>query len=770
MSDSSATPSRLPLSLPVSVVLVLLILAGNIALIYAPRGSQPVAGKSDVSDPAKTPTVANKPPEPPVVTPPITPPVAQPPVTPPTPPVTPPTTPIAEQPPKEIIERGITLTLQAQAGGAVDIRSARVVSLFVPAGTAPSPFIAPGPFTATFEGNINKDVWDFIAFSAEGAGSLSLTIGDKTILEIAEGDLSGTKSKETKILKGANPFKLVYKSPANGDARLRLFWSAEEIPREPLSAAVFTHDIGPKEIRTANKIRRGRELAATLRCTKCHATDAKPETGLPELAIDAPDLREIGARLNHGWMASWLRDPKAMREHATMPKLVHGDGKSEADLDKEAASMAAFLATLGKGDDGDIANDELTRGKGGYLFGKFGCIACHSATDDKPAHINLDYVAAKFKPKALVAFLKEPNKHYKWINMPNFALSDEEATQLAAYLLQTKTKEVPHAITGGDADLGKVLMAGSGCANCHQLEGVFPIVGPKLAELGGDKRIKGCLATDDKARGRAPNFGLVGEDLSALRAFLNGDQKSLAQQNLPEFAERRIKNQNCIACHQRDGEMPVFSSMSGLLEELHANLPEGSIPEPSGEEGENGGAAAANPPPILTFTGDKLRPEWMAKFIAGQMPYRPRPWMDMRMPAFPATADLLAKGLSMSHGLPPTTPVPEELEGPNIEEGQTLIGMDGGFNCIQCHGLGSQPAVAVFEAPGINLGYVTQRLQKDYFHRWMMDPLRFEPTTRMPKFTQGNGTTPLTDIQGGQAREQFEAIWKLLQEVSKTGF
>jgi mono/diheme cytochrome c family protein len=737
-------------------VLIALALIGNGMLIYYPRAlseKAPVAvdnKPTTPNTPAPTPPIAPTPPTNPVVT--LPPPTVIPPVV---------------TPPAQQMEGGLTLALQSQAGGAIDYRNTRVLSLYVAENSAASPFIAAGPFTATFSGNMNKDVWDFITFSAVGTGALKLIVGEKTVLDIPLGNLADGKPGKIKINKGANPFTLIYTSPTQGDAQLRVFWSSEEFPIEPVPATIFTHDVAAKDLRAANKIRLGRELSATLRCTKCHATDAKAETGLPELAIDAPDLRAIGSRLNQGWMASWLRDPKAMRTHATMPKLIHGAGKTPADLDKEAASIAAYLATLGKAEDGDIANDEATRAKGGHLFGKLGCVTCHSANGNTPAPMDLSYVKAKFKPKALVAFLKAPSEHYKWINMPTFGLSDDEATQLAAYLLHTQTKAPPHTISGGEAELGKVLMAGSGCVNCHQIDGQHPLVLPKLSELGGEKRAKGCLATDEISRGRAPDFGLTSTQVSALRAFVNTDQQSLKHHDMSEFAERRITAQNCIACHQRDGANSTLSGMTGLLEELHASLPADKHGAAPSEEGEHGGAAAGNPPPLLTFTGDKLRPEWMAKFIAGKIPYRPRPWLDMRMPAFPATADLLAKGLAMSHGRPPITPVPIDMEGPTVEDGNKLFGMDGGFNCIQCHSVGSTAAVAIFEAPGINLGYANQRLQKDYYHGWMLNPLRFEPTTRMPKFALDDGTTPLTDVLEGKAKDQFEAIWKYLNEVSK---
>jgi mono/diheme cytochrome c family protein len=682
-------------------------------------------------------------------------------------------TPIPEDvaPTEPLFHSGLSLALQLQSGGPIDVRSARVPSLYVPEGQSVSPFLPVGPFTATFTGAINKDVWDFVTFSAEGTGSLTLKFGDKekgekTVLDIPMGNLAEGKPGKIKVNKGANHFTLVYKSPEKGPAQLRLFWTASEIPSEPLPATLFTHNIHQPDYHAGAKQQLGRELIGTMRCTQCHQAEAKADTGMPELAIDAPDLRAIGGRLNQPWMAAWIKDPKAMRTHATMPKLIHGEGKSAADIDKEAGAMAAYLASLGKADDATIANDEATRGKGGHLYVDLGCVSCHSANGDKPAHIDLSYVSEKFKPSALVAFLKKPEQHYKWIRMPNFALNDNQATQLAAYLLHTFNKKLENPITAGDASLGKVLMAGSGCANCHQVEGMAPIVAPKLTEVSGDKRSRGCLASDSSARGRAPDFSFDKTQLSALRAFLNTDHKSLTVQDPIGFAERRTNALNCVACHQRDNVLSTYSGMDKVIASLHATLP-AKPPQPKVGEGGHEGAASDNPPPLLTFVGDKLRPEWMGKFIAGKIPYRPRPWLKMKMPAFAAGADLFAQGLSMSHGLPPITPPDSPSSGPTAEDGKKLISTDGGFNCIQCHDVGSAPAIAIFEAPGINLGYLNQRLQKDFYFRWMLNPLRFEPTTRMPKFAQDGGTTPLTGILDGNAQQQFEAIYEYLNEVAK---
>ena len=93
------------------------------------------------------------------------------------------------------------------------------------------------------------------------------------------------------------------------------------------------------------------------------------------------------------------------------------------------------------------------------------------------------------------------------------------------------------------------------------------------------------------------------------------------------------------------------------------------------------------------------------------------------------------------------------------ELGKKLIGNVGGFNCISCHGVGKQPPVAPFEAPGINLLDAAQRLRYEYYPRWMLDPTRVDLAVKMPKFAADGRTTPLKETLDGDARRQFDAIW-----------
>lgn len=664
-------------------------------------------------------------------------------------------------PADEKIEPGLTLTITPAKGDPAavgDKRTARLVSLYVPAGQPPTPFTEPGAFTATFEGYIVKDVWDKVEFVVQGTGSVTLTVNGKELMNQAGPELAGKPSEKIRLDKGKNRIAVTYRSPATGDARLRLLWIGSEYGIEPVAATSFVHNVTDKPLKAAMRLRNGRELIGTMRCTKCHATDASADTGLPELAIDAPDLNEAGARLNTEWMAAWIRDPKALRPDATMPRL-HGVGS-----DQDAADMAAYLASLGKADGAAPANDEKVVASGGHLFAKLGCSACHSGTPENPAHISLALVAKKWQPAALVRFLMQPSKHYAWIRMPTFNLKEDEARQIAAYVLAKNTADLPKKSAAGDVAKGKALVAATGCANCHKVGDAAPVAMAKLADIGKDVT-KGCLATDDGSRGKAPDFAFAGSQVSALRAFLGSDRASLKRRDPAEFAERRISALHCNSCHERDGQEPRLAAISGVVDELVAQLPPEEVVQT--DHGEAGGAAANNPRPLLTFTGDKLRPEWMAKFIAGHQPYRTRPWLNMRMPFFPAGAELLAQGIAMQHGMPPVT-LAEPAPAKDLKaDGETLTSPNGGFACSQCHGIGSAPPVAVFEAPGINLGYTPQRLQKDYFQRWMLNPLRFDPVTRMPKFAQDDGTTPLSSVLGGKAADQFEAVWQYLNDVNK---
>jgi mono/diheme cytochrome c family protein len=649
-------------------------------------------------------------------------------------------------------KQGLAVTFSA--GGKTDTRSARLVALYVPAGQPATPFLPAGPFTARWEADIVSELRAEYTFSLETSGVATATLNGAPLLDSRQ----KIAPKPTQLQKGANKLVVEFQSPPQGNAMLRLMWSSKEFPREPVPPTAFQYDASADEVRAGERVREGRLLFAQNRCAACHdAASLLPPRGegMPELAQDAPTFDAIGEKFQEPWLAAWINDPHAIRPHALMPRIFAGDA---GQIDQRAADIAAFFVSTSPPKEGKPVDASLTDA-GGALFANLACIACHTKpdADGQDAHdrVPLAHVKAKWHAAALVEFLKEPVKNYAWNRMPHFRLNDDEAGKLAAYLLTTANKEFPNG-PKGDATRGAQLLTTSNCLNCHA--GVPPTTTPALAATLKSGWMKGCLATDAAARGKAPDFAFTPAQREALLAFASSGFDSLKQDAHAEFANRQTKNLRCNACHAHDGQPSVWSQLEEEVIALQSGAPL--------EEGE-GKPIHTTALPMLTWFGEKLRPDYMAAFIAGHGGAKPRPWIVARMPGFGAPSEPLAKGLAHDHGFSATSPSEPAPDLEKAKVGETLLGENGGFNCTQCHTLGDRAATAVFEAPGPNLALTPARLRKEYYHRWVLAPTRIDPDTKMPKFADEEGKTPLTDFFEGKADAQFEAIWQYLQTLRK---
>ncbi len=627
---------------------------------------------------------------------------------------------------------GLTLKFESTKDKATDARSARLLALNVPAGKAPTPFLEPGAFKATFEGFIEQRLRGDFDFTAGGNGKITITINDKPVLS-GSGDLASIEAKKATLKKGKNKLVVMYESPAAGDALLRVYWASDEFTAEPIDPKLFTHSTTAKPIAAALRVREGRTLFADLHCIRCHtdASLADAKEGMPEMAKDAPNLDEAGARLKEEWVARWITNPKALRPDTSMPNVFHGKAGSTA---KEGADIAAYLATLKPpaAEMKELPAEAIIAG--GRIVARLGCVGCHTLADKEigadPSRVPWRYVKAKYKPAGLVEFLKQPEKHFAWIRMPNFRFTDEEAISVAAYLLSTSKELEAPAAGRGDAVHGKDLVQSSGCVNCHALKMDNSYKAPALAAIAKEGWVKGCMAANEAVRGKAPDFGLSAGQRDALLAFAATDRSSLKREALPEFAERQITELRCIACHARDTKQDAWDELIKETEPLAKG--DAVDPEAAAAAAANGktlpgetvpGTGDQTRPP-LTWAGEKLYPEWMSTFIAGKLDYKPRVWMLARMPGFPARAKGIALGLALEHGCPTVSPEQPKPDGELAKIGKQLMGRNGGFSCIQCHGVAKIAPISPFEAPSINFKYAKERIRREYYDRWMRNPQR----------------------------------------------
>ena len=303
----------------------------------------------------------------------------------------------------------------------------------------------------------------------------------------------------------------------------------------------------------------------------------------------------------------------------------------------------------------------------------------------------------------------------------------------------------------GDPACGKLLVESRSCASCHKIADVNTFKATPLKSLKADSWAGGCKGAD---------FGFAPAQAQAVTAFASTDLSSLTRDALPEFAERQFLTLRCFGCHRRDDRLEAWSEV--------ASETKGLEPPKKEDDGEFAVIAAADPWfPSLTWIGEKLKPEWAIAFLKGEIAERPRPFLkNLRMPGFPARAEGLVKGLSLEHGYPAASAA-EPAPNPELSAfGRKLSGPNGGLDCLSCHAIGPKGATKVFEAPAPNFKLSRARLRKDYYDRWVREPLRLEPGTKMPQFIK-DGRTQLTEILDGDGVKQADALWNYLLEGDK---
>lgn len=622
---------------------------------------------------------------------------------------------------------------------------ARLLSLAVERGETLSPLLAPGLFRATCRTTVTLPVRERYRFRAEGRGSLQLLIDGEKVLD---GALRPGKPIETaqaaRLKKGDNQLVVVFESSAVGEGQFRLLWAApdtgfEPIPPERLRAARDEAGLA------ADRLAVGQQLFTERHCVRCHLPDGQRpgESAYGELDVVAPDLRAVGGRLQRDYLAAWLRDPAALRPDATMPHFALGE--------QDCADVATWLASLGSPlAMPPFAPDAAATGEA--LFARLGCVGCHTAPREDPVaralgdRIALAHVPGKWHPPALVDFLIDPRRDHPGVRMPDLGLTRDEAIALAAFLVAAPGPALP--VAKGVAERGRRLVQQHGCRTCHELD--VPEDAPKWPELRSLRGRRGCLADAAEARGRAPDLHLDVGQRTALLEFLPFAATAPFRRAPLDYLRRNLTAQRCTACHPLDGAPSVWAQV--------AERAAAAAPVPAERDPRAFGL------PALTWTGAKLQPSWLAAFLRGDEP-SPRPWLRVRMPHFRGRADALAAGLLREHGYGAAD---EPLAGADVESaglGERLVRTGTGFGCVLCHALAGAPPTQVADRQGIDLRTARGRLRHEYFTRWLADPPRLDPDARMPKFADANGKTQFTDVLGGDAKAQFEAIWQFLTAV-----
>lgn len=679
------------------------------------------------------------------------------------------------------------------------------VALTLAAGEAPHPRSTGGE-SFSWSGYINITLPGKYKFDAVLLGKLRVTIAGK---EVFSGESAGKNPADAKLIAGPEvdlaggiqPFEATL--TRTGDAvRTELIWKGPNFFKpEPVPYFFFGHlpKQRPAEYTADLAREQGRFLAEELSCTKCHRPDANDKLAKTLIDRTGPNLSKIGERAYPGWLDAWLADPQKLRPNTVMPKMFADTDTGKA----ERYAVVTFLTSLcGPVKQPEaIKPDQLAKSvaTGKRLFLTAGCAACHGdkltepPTKAKPkdeeeekealkpedsfyaigtatptGYYRLGAVGSKFTPDSLKKFLDNPLATNPHGRMPNMVLQGQESTDIARFLCMTADPQIPQTlaepplkpaqiagnIPGIDPlnfvelkpadqwkELGKRLVVSRGCVNCHAIDidrkplkadGKFPT----LAEVQKSAPGTGCLAEAPTA-GKTPAYPLDAKQKSAVASFLRDGLAGPGTSAPAYHARTALKRFNCLNCHNRDAEGGVDEALADTMKML--------------EKAEN---ADDVQPPRLTGVGHKVRPSW-AKAVLTQAG-RARGWMTLRMPQYgEANVGFLPDALPKLEGTVPEDVPPKLATTPGkIADGRTLAGKNG-LGCTTCHDISG---VVSGGTRGPDLATISQRVRLDWYNRWMHQPQRLAPGTRMPQNFL-DGKSQITTILGGDGDAQIEALW-----------
>ncbi len=669
-------------------------------------------------------------------------------------------------------------------------------------GESPDPRLSPGAWRVSWQGVLRVIRPGTYRFRIATTGQVQWTLRGKPLAFSRDKKTGHLLSPAVELPFGNHELLLRFTPPAKGPTRLKIYWQCEHFAREPVPLRAWGHweQKLPRPLPELDLFAQGQLQTEEHNCAACHRPGQRSLLARQLKKRPGPHLGSGLGPQQASWIAAWLADPHAWRKQAVMPRLFGTSAREEAARWAVARHLARQAREQSR--QADSPREEAARGgelarQGRSLYQRRGCAVCHEPTrrgqETVPARATLRHLHLKWQYAPLVEFLLAPEKHDPGGRMPSLGLSLAEAQRLAAYLLARDANTAPKLPEekplkpellvrlalpqGSSAELKRrfgqlppekqVALAAAWvmyekrCGNCHQVRlprvPGFPLpphddqghLRPRWAqrtlEQVAARPAGGCLqeaAGEQEAdASSAPQFG-PGLDRRAVRAFLAALPQAPGTPAPAYQGRLALRRFHCLGCHSRG---PRGGLAENLLQELLKTQT-----EPNAEQ--------ASPPPLAGVSEKLIAPYLKAVLLEGR---RSRPWMALRMPRFdPEQLKPLPEQLAALDAHPLVQePFRPQIDVKLVEGGRVLVGA-AGYGCIRCHDfLGRQAG----GTRGPELTQVAQRINFAWFRRWMTDPQRIQPGTRMPTVFQGNRAPPnLRQILGGGAATQQMAIWQYL--------
>jgi len=500
-------------------------------------------------------------------------------------------------------------------------------------------------------------------------------------------------------------------------------------PRQYSEAGCVKCHAGQIDVEGAEKITKATHMVELYGCHACHKID---NWRFSELQKPGPSLEGIAEKTTPEWAYRWIANPSRFRPTTRMPSFFYqrnmvGPAVPPAERaqnvkyqDAEIHSIVTYLfkSSTRRAWSAPTAAGDAARGK--ELVESIGCMGCHisqdtikddkgvvrvAKRDDFPLErhfgFNLVGVGTKTNPNWVFNWVKNPKAYDPLAPMPNLRLSDQEASDITAYLISLQKPRFmqdpmrppdPKAVrelakgylintmTDRDAEaklnamplraqleyLGQRSIEKYGCYSCHDIRGF-----DGLKPIGTELTIEGSKTL------HLFDFGFFG-DSTHTHDYGNDDgEKEHVLHTVPSWIYNKVRSPRVYDDRRAKPyndklKMPNFhlspeeaqlvtSVVLGLTKEKVAEnrLAARDPRHRASEEGRKlisqsncrgchvvnrrGRAIASmipDPnflPPDLTPEGPRAQSPWLFNFLKDPTVMKIRPWMRVRMPTFQFT-------------------------------------------------------------------------------------------------------------------------------------
>ncbi len=604
-------------------------------------------------------------------------------------------------------------------------------------------------------------------------------------------------------------------------------WEEPMLPLQYAEATCLMCHQGQLWVHGADRLNRGLALIRRVGCYGCHKIP-----GFEYLRKAGPSLEKIAAKTTPEWTFKWIKNPQSFRP-TWMPRFFDLTNTNTPYYKRrnnvEALAITAYLFEKSKRETYPPIPVVGDPERGKQLVESLGCLGCHTLdvedwvkTDTvsrRKFGPNLAFMGSKVKPEWLFAWLKNPSAYWHQTRMPSLRLTDQEAADITAFLMQSRNYDFEQArLPEADEALldeiiteqwinqlpldeirrriarmslqqklvfvGERMIARYGCFGCHDIPGFekAAAIGTELTEEGDKPVVRLDFGYQkiphtrwdwfrlklkdprifDQGREvkpweklRMPQFNLSDEDIDAIVTVLLG-----------------LKKLNIVGPNKRKQLSPRESRIWAgwrILEEYNCIGCHqiGDLGGDIGAKMEELGFEPGMAPPILKYEdrpgpGAKLRTDWLYQFL--KQPYVIRVWLKVRMPTFNLSDKelntLIAAFAEMDEVVYPYEEAwfqspPQEY----LTMGQILFER---LQCVQCHITGTQQVTGSAASFAPDLSLVRARLRPAWIMQWLKDPPAIMPGTRMPKYPWGDALKGLDPRIDPDPEKQVTAMRNFL--------